>query len=344
MEVDVTNMIEGCSFCQDRLPSHPNEPLIVQERPERPFQEVAADFAFYGGHKFLIIIDRLTDWIEIFDMGSNTTAARIVEVVCGLFVRTAIPDIFYTDGEINFDSMEFRNFLKDFGCRHVLSSLHHARSNGKAASAVKAGKRLIAASWSGNRLDNRKFSLALMQHRNTPTTGDGLSPAQKLYGRPLQDTLPAHRRSFDPAFQSKAKDAEAKHQCYVKKTREYHDAKAASLMDLNIGAHVAIQDPETKEFSIHGTIVAEHRRRYWIRTESGRIMIRNRRFVRRRLDITAGGGGGTRINNPLPQPGGTANAPPQPSQVNNDATGPTLKRSGRESRPPRRLVDEPYWP
>jgi len=64
---------------------------------------------------------------------------------------------------------------------------------GKAESAIKAAKNIIAGTWKGNRLDGRKFTLALMQHRN--------SPAQKLYGRSIQDTLEAHRRSFNPAFQ-----------------------------------------------------------------------------------------------------------------------------------------------
>ena len=68
MDEDVAMMIEDCRMCQDRLPSNPNEPLIMRPVPERPFQEIAADFTFYGGRKFLVIVNRMTDWIEITDM------------------------------------------------------------------------------------------------------------------------------------------------------------------------------------------------------------------------------------------------------------------------------------
>ena len=49
---------------------------------------------------------------------------------------------------------------------------------------------------------------ALLQYRNTPSRKDGQSPAQKLFGRPMQDTLPAHHRSFAPEWQRSTIEAE----------------------------------------------------------------------------------------------------------------------------------------
>ena len=46
--------------------------------------------------------------------------------------------------------------------------------------------------------------------RNTPSVKDGLSPAQKLYGHPIQDIIPAHDRSFDMTGQSNTEEAEDK--------------------------------------------------------------------------------------------------------------------------------------
>jgi len=45
-------------------------------------------------------------------------------------------------------------------------------------------------------LDDEKLCKALLQYHNTPSAHDGLSPAQKLFGHPVQDTLSAHSRSF----------------------------------------------------------------------------------------------------------------------------------------------------
>ncbi len=63
-------------------------------------------------------------------------------------------------------------------------------------STVKSMKKLLRTSWKGRSMDEDALVRALLQYRNTPSRKDGLSPAQKLYGRPVQDTLPAHHRSF----------------------------------------------------------------------------------------------------------------------------------------------------
>ena len=357
MDEDVATMTEECRLCQERLPSNPNEPLIIRPRPERPFQEIAADFAFYGGRKFLVIVDRMTDWIEIIDMGRDTTAAKIVMVTRTLFARTAVPDVFYSDGERNFDSKEFRGFLKDFGVKFVTSSPTHSRSNGKAESAVKVAKKIIAGAWRGNRMDEKRFALALLQHRNTPTS-DGRSPAQKLFGRPIQDTLPAHRRSFDPAWQRSDEDARKQRERYIAETTRRHDQHAQELDELGVGTHVAVQDSTSKEFTIHGVVVECRRRRYWIRTESNRILVRNRKYLRRRRAIAAGGGGRRRgdaenadsaptleqqANAAMPSEPGANAGPPQAIETGAVGTSHT-RRSERASKPPKRLQDEPYWP
>ena len=52
IDQDIEMYIADCKFCQDSLSSHPREPIITKPRPSRPFQEVAVDFAYYGGNTF----------------------------------------------------------------------------------------------------------------------------------------------------------------------------------------------------------------------------------------------------------------------------------------------------
>ena len=219
---------------------------------------------------------------------------------------------------------------------------------------MKVAKKIIAGAWQGNRINDKRFALALMQHRNTPTS-DGRSPAQKLFGRPIQDTLPAHRRSFDPAWQRSEDDARMKRERYVEETTSRHDQHAQELDELGVGARVAVQDPISKEFTIHGVVVECRRRRYWIRTESNRILVRNRKYLRRRRAITAGGGGGSaesanitlppeqQANAAMPSEPGANVSPPRTIETGADGTS-QPRRSGRASKPPKRLQDEPYWP
>ena len=77
-------------------------------------------------------------------------------------------------------------------------------SNGKAQATLKSTKGIIATFWSTRTLNEDKLCHAVLQYRNTSSRQDGLSPAQKFYGRPIQDTLPAHRCSFALEWQRSA--------------------------------------------------------------------------------------------------------------------------------------------
>ena len=61
-------------------------------------------------------------------------------------------------------------------------------------------------------MDEEKLCRALLQYCNTPSRKDGLSPAQKLYGQPVKDMLPAHHRLFAPAAEWQPSIEEAKKQ------------------------------------------------------------------------------------------------------------------------------------
>jgi len=109
-----------------------------------------------------------------------------------------------------FTSKIFQDFSKEWGFQHITSSPRYPQSNGKIEATVKSMKKLIEASWTGARLDEGKLARALLQYRNTPSRRDGLSPAQKLFGRPVQDMLPAHHRAFAPEWQCSAEEADKK--------------------------------------------------------------------------------------------------------------------------------------
>ena len=69
-------------------------------------------------------------------------------------------------------------------------------------------KKIIATSRATRTLNENKLCRAILQYRNTPSHRDGLSPAQKLYGRPIQDTLPAHCHSFALEWQRSFQETE----------------------------------------------------------------------------------------------------------------------------------------
>ena len=55
------------------IPSQPKEPIMFKPQPQKPFQEVAADFCYHAG---LIIVDCYSDWPSIIPMEETLQQAN----------------------------------------------------------------------------------------------------------------------------------------------------------------------------------------------------------------------------------------------------------------------------
>ena len=254
--------------------------MILRTPVSRPFQELAVGFAYVNGQNFLIMVDCFTDWPSILLMRSNTTSHAVISALRNYFARTAVPDVLWSDGGPQFVSHKFTTFLKECGVQHKVSSSAFPQSNGKAEATVKSMKKLIRRSSTQRRLDEDKLARALLQYQNTPCVKKKLSPAQKLYGHPEQDTLPVHYTAFAHERQTKMKEAETRKSMSLEKTRRAYDRHASSLPDIAIGSHVAIQNKDIKRFDNYGIVVSiENNRKCLVKTASGRLLIRNRRFI-----------------------------------------------------------------
>ena len=321
---DIQNLVLSCKTCQDLLPSNPREPMIAKAPPARPFQEVAGDFCSHAGHQYLILVDCYSDWPEITPMESRTTATQLTSALRASFCRTGVPDTFWSDGGPQFTSREFKDFARQWGFRHTTSSPQYPQSNGKAEATVKSMKKLLRAAWTGRAINQNHLARALLQYRNTPSRKDGLSPAQKLFGRPIQDTLPAHRRAFAAEWQTRAEESERQALATKDATEKSYNQHTRPLPDITIGSHVAIQNQDTKHWDRYGIVVDISRyRRYFVKTGNGRILVRNRRFIRRRVPMS------------LPASLNHADDPPVLPHPQHPP-----RRSARTHRPTKRLIEE----
>ena len=153
--------------------------------------------------------------------------------------------------------------------------------------AVKSMKKLISTAWQGKSVNWEKVSRSLLQYRNTPCRKDGLSPAQKLFGHPVQDSLPAHRRSLAPEWQKSLEEADKDASASRHMAEQAYNQHTRELPDIKLGSHVAIQNPRSKLWDIYGvvTALASHRR-YIVKATSGRVFVRNRRFLRKLIPVS----------------------------------------------------------
>ena len=338
MDHDIDDVILACTLCQRHLPSHSPEPILSKPRPTRPFQEIAADFCSYAGRDFLITVDCFTDWPDVTFMASNTTTPRLITALKQSFCRSAVPDIVWSDQGPQFTSKLFQDFAREWGFCHITSTPTYPQSNGKVEATVKSMKKLIEASWTGSCLNEGQLARALLQYRNTPSRRDNLSPAQKLFGHPIQDTLPAHRRSFAPEWQRSVEETDTAAASHLERSESDYNTHARELPELRTGSSVVVQNPSTKLWDIYGVIVdVGPYRRYYVKTMSGRVLVRNRRFLRRRVPLAPVATKPSSITTP-PPPQSTEPLPtvtPPVRQAPTTLPNPTAARPPPRRAPPR---------
>lgn len=278
---DIITTVESCISCQILKPSQQKEPLRSTSLPSRPFEAVSADLFSHAGKSYLVYADRYTGWTEVHPYSKDTTSKATLRAFRKFFGQLGVPTHLRTDGGPQFSSSTFRAFMKKWGVNHEMSSPHYPQSNGHAEVNVKQIKHLIIkTSPKGDIFDNDSFSQGLLELRNTPRK-DGLSPAVILLGRPLRSLVPTHRTVFAQKWLDAAEDWDQKrsdlHDTMVKK----YNSRAKPLPSLKSGTEVRVQHHDTKRWDIIGTIVHQgHNRDYQIRTPSGKILWRNRRFIR----------------------------------------------------------------
>ena len=281
---DIENVVRRCLECQRDLPSLPRETLCHRPAPSRPFEEVSMDFGDYGGHKFLISVDHCSGWQFVHDLGLHARTHQLIDATRNIFCYAGVFNTLWTDGGPQFRAKAFQDFLRQWGVTHRTSSPEYPQSNGRAEAAVKATKKLIRRCWDpqSRQLDSELWTRGVLQHRNTPGPS-GRSPAEVLYGHPVRDLLPAHRRNFAAEWQIAADQTETAAAQRQERIEQLYNARAADLPALTVGTHVAVQNQETGRWDRYGTIVevGQHRR-YFIRMQSGRVLSRNRRHIRRR--------------------------------------------------------------
>ena len=181
MDKDLEVKVRMCQQCQINQNLPPNVPLHPWSFPVKPWSRLHLDFAGpFQKRMFLILIDAYSKWLEVIPMGSITTQATI-ETLKTIFCTHGLPEVIVTDNGPSFTSIQFREFSKQNGIRHIRSAPYHPESNGLAERAVQIFKSSIKKMTTGDLETNVcKF---LFQYRITPQSTTGLSPAELLLNR-----------------------------------------------------------------------------------------------------------------------------------------------------------------
>ena len=329
ISADIKSTVENCEACQRHLPSLPRETLKTDPVPKRVSEEMAADFGEWKGQHFLVVTDRFTGFPLVYPLSTAPTAKTLIKKLVWHFSHYGTPIRLRTDGGLQFTAEETRMFLQNWGVKHAVSTPHYPQSNGLAESAVKLVKNLLKKCEGFN----NAFQEGMLELRNTPREG-GKSPAELLMGQPLRSRVPAHWSAFSKQ-NLKALDAYDEHRAkQLEKTTARYNASASDLPTLSVGTFVRIQDPATKVWNRTGYIVWQGRSRdYRVKTPSGRVLWRNRRYLRPAAEPQP-----KEEAHPEEDPQTAGKMQPEDQAEQNGDTGATLRRSSRVRFAPDRFM------
>ena len=277
----------NCRYCNEIAPSQARQDLQLIPASEYPFQHLCIDAFEMHGHQYLAAVDRFSGWLVVFTFTHHPQSRDILKSLRSLFSVYGAPEKLFSDGGLQFQSHEFKQFLEVWKITHVTSSAHYPQANGRAELAVKTAKRILSENVAPNgSLNTDKACRALLQYRNTPIQHLGLSPSQILFHRDLRDGVPTDPRSLRP-HKRWIKAAYCREEAFKNRNQsmiERYNHTTRDMSPLPVGSTVLIQDQQLgskRRWNKFGSVVGYENRQYTIRMEgSGRVVTRNRRFIK----------------------------------------------------------------
>ena len=214
---DIQCMIEACETCQNFRPCQSHAPLKAAPPPSRPWQRLGTDLFEFDGNDFIVIADYYSNMPFLCKIPwGQCNAAKVISILKEVFLEHGVPETLISDNGPQYSSALFAEFVDEWKFTHVTSSPHHPEGNGFAESMVKVVKQMLQhAKYSGS-----DPHLALLSYRATPLDSKIASPAELMYWRHLQSTLPSCLRNTAPdaedtqeALNNRANKSKANHDC-----------------------------------------------------------------------------------------------------------------------------------
>ena len=278
VDSDIVNTVASCSPCSERLPSQQKEPMKTDPYPERAFEQTATDLFDFGGRTYIVYTDRYSGWPCIHMWQSAPTSRKVIDQMKRWFVDWGIPLMVRSDGGPQYNSREYREFMKEWGVNPPgLSTPTYAQSNGRAEAAVKAMKALVQKASVNGDITCDEFQRGLLEWRNTPKE-HGKSPAELVFGCQQRSFVPSLKNNLIPPWKVAIESKVAELQ---RRSESYYNIGAKTLKELNIGDRVRVQHSISKKWAEIGTIIEKgNKRDYIVKIDGGRTRWRNRRFLR----------------------------------------------------------------
>nr|XP_049694867.1 uncharacterized protein K02A2.6-like [Helicoverpa armigera] len=209
LDSDIEARAAACAACRAQLDAPPRHTPVPYVWPSEPWTRLHVDFLQYQGKYYFLILDSHSKWIEVFLMGTGTSAKLVTNKLRECFSRFGLPKCLVSDGGPPFRSEEFELFLTRNGIKHILIAPYHPSSNGAAENAVKTVKKVIKKAASEGQNIERAINNFLLIYRNSTHSSTQREPSVALLGRRLRMRLDLLRASTaDTVEAAQAKQVE----------------------------------------------------------------------------------------------------------------------------------------
>ena len=127
----IESVEQNCTACQLTRKQPATAPMIPWKLPVRVWQRVHMDFVEKDGVYFVVVVDALSKWPEVFCTPSTTTH-KTIEMLSHLFAAYGLPEEIVSDNGPQFVSDAMLHFMKKHGIQHTRVPRYHPASNGEA--------------------------------------------------------------------------------------------------------------------------------------------------------------------------------------------------------------------
>ena len=231
MNSDLTDHISKCDICSSYQSNQAREPLISHEVADRPWQKIGADVFTLDGTDYLCVVDYYSNYFEV-DRLETKTAKGTAKILGKKFSVHGIPNQLISDN-MQFSSLEFREFAASYEFEVITSSPNYPQSNGKAENVIKTAKSIMKKA----KQAGTDPCLSLLDWRNTPSEGMSSSPAQRMFRRRTRTLLPTTSYLLKPKVQEDVKEKLLKQKS---KQAKYYNQNTKELPPLQTGEVVRV--------------------------------------------------------------------------------------------------------
>jgi hypothetical protein len=180
----ITDMIEGCTPCQENMRANDKTILEPFEIPSYPMQTISMDLFHHDGKEYFLTIDRYSKWPSCYEI-KQSTSKNIIDILKRQFLDFGTPESCICDNASYFTSFEFKSYMEVAGVKLITVSPYTSRSNGLAERTIQTVKSCLTKS---HQTGQTLFDV-IKALRTTPI-GSGLpAPSVLLQGRNLRDNL-----------------------------------------------------------------------------------------------------------------------------------------------------------